>query len=47
MGLHIGVNWRIRWNNLRGSGDAGCRYHYCDNLLIYISFSSYDEWWLV
>jgi len=31
-GVHIDATRRIRWNNLCGGGDAGCRYHYCSNL---------------
>ena len=30
---HVVVTQRIQRNNLFGSGRAGCRYHYCDDLL--------------
>jgi len=32
--LHISTTWRMRWNDLSGGDDAGCRYHYCSNLSV-------------
>jgi len=31
-GVRIGATWRIRLNDLCGSGDAVCCYHYCSNI---------------
>ena len=33
-GVHIGATWQ-RWrNDLFGSGNAGCHFHYCSNLFV-------------
>ena len=32
---YIGATWWIRYNDLCGGGDSGCRYHYCSNLFCF------------